>query len=312
MAEIYTAILNNLGIDAKVVAVQSKEEVEGEKRDDGSIIDVPGIYRTNFNNDFEIQLEENEKDNDNPIGHYYTTIKLDEGEFVQDFLTEKSLTRIKIGEAQTSDDIPGFHRKEEHKKRTISKNDKISEVYVERIREELNEFMQGKDDSKVFDFIFEKLKEHIDEFGFEEAKDFVMMYAQSIIPKGMIKETPIPVNLVKEDEESCEVLCVYRYGEKNYLLRGGQTTINLPIGEVSNIEIQKAISQGFVPRKLNDAKQLESIKMYEKPKIDRTNITAVAKKDSVVNEKENAMEVRAREERAMESELKQNNFPNLE
>lgn len=51
--------------------------------------------------------------------------------------------------------------------------------------------------------------------------------------------------------------------------------------------------------------------MYEKPKIDRTNITAVAKKDSVVNEK-NAMEVRAREERDTESELKQNNFSNLE
>ena len=30
MAEIYTAILSELGIDAKVVAVQSKEEIEGE------------------------------------------------------------------------------------------------------------------------------------------------------------------------------------------------------------------------------------------------------------------------------------------
>ena len=64
MAEIYTAILTHLGIDAKVVAVQSKEEVEGEKRDDGSIIDVPGIYRTSFNKNFEIQLGENEKNNE--------------------------------------------------------------------------------------------------------------------------------------------------------------------------------------------------------------------------------------------------------
>ena len=261
MAEIYTAILTHLGIDVKVIAVQSKEEVEGEYREDGSIIDVPGIYSANFDSNFEIQLGENEKSNDNPIGHYYTIIKLEEGEFIQDFLTENALTRIKIGEAQTSDDIPGFHRKEEHRKRTNTENDRISEIYVKRIREELHEYMQGKDDSKVFDFIFEKLNEHIDEFGFEEAKDFVMMYAQSIIPRGMIKEAPIPVNLLKEDEENCEVLCVYRYGEKNYLLRGGQTTTNLPIGEVSNIEIQKAILQGFIPRKLEDAKELQNMQI---------------------------------------------------
>ena len=75
MAEIYTAILTELGIDAKVVAVQSKEEVEGEERDDGSIIDVPGIYSANFDSNLKIQLGENEKSNDNPIGHYYTIIK---------------------------------------------------------------------------------------------------------------------------------------------------------------------------------------------------------------------------------------------
>ena len=97
MAEIYTAILSELGIDAKVVAVQSKEEVEGEVREDGSVIDVPGIYSASFDSDYEIHLGENEKSNDNPIGHYYSIVKLDEGEFIQDFLTEQALTRIKIG-----------------------------------------------------------------------------------------------------------------------------------------------------------------------------------------------------------------------
>ena len=53
--------------------------------------------------------------------------------------------------------------------------------------------------------------------------------SKSIIPRGMIKETPIPINLVKEDEENCEVICVYRYGEKNYMLRGGQTSIDVPL-----------------------------------------------------------------------------------
>ena len=119
--------------------------------------------------------------------------------------------------------------------------------------------MQGKDDSKVFDFVFEKLKEYIDEFGFEEAKDFVMMYAQSIIPRGMIKEAPIPINLVKEDEDNCEVLCVYKYGDNNYLLRGGQSSIDLPIGKIGVEEIETINSEGFIPRKLNDAKHLEEM-----------------------------------------------------
>ena len=113
MAEIYTAILSELGIDSKVVAVQSKEEVEGEIREDGSVIDVPGIYSASFASDYEIHLGENEKSNGNPIGHYYSIVKLDEGEFIQDFLTEQALTRIKIGESELSSELPGFHRKEE-------------------------------------------------------------------------------------------------------------------------------------------------------------------------------------------------------
>ena len=156
-------------------------------------------------------------------------------------------------------DLPGFHRKEEHRERTNSQVSKICPKYVDKIQEEMRKYMKGKDDSKVFDFVFEKLKEYIDEFGFEEAKDFVMMYAQSIIPRGMIKEAPIPINLVKEDEDNCEVLCVYKYGDNSYLLRGGQSSINLPIGKISVEEIETINSEGFVPRKLNDAKYIEEI-----------------------------------------------------
>lgn len=259
MAEIYTAILTKLGIDAKVVAVQSKEEVEGEEREDGSIIDVPGIYTVSFDSDYEIQIGENEKNNHNPIGHYYTIVKLNEGEFIQDFLTEKTLIRIKIGEVQLGNDLPGFHRKEEHRERTNSQVNKIYPEYVDKIQEEMREYMQGKDDSEVFDFVFEKLKEYIDDLGFEEAKDFVMMYAQSIIPSGMIKEAPIPINLVKEDEDNCEVLCVYKYGDNNYLLRGGKTSTDLPIGKIGVEEIEMINSEGFAPRKLNDARHIEEI-----------------------------------------------------
>lgn len=259
MAEIYTAILSELGINAKVVAVQSKEEVEGEVREDGSVIDVPGIYSASFDSDYQICLGENEKSNGNPIEHYYTMVKLDEGEFIQDFLTEKALTRIKIGEASLDDEIPGFHKKEEHRERSLPIS-KISPEYVKKMQEELSQYMRGKDDSAVFDFIFEKLKEHNDAFGFEEAKEFVMMLSQSVVPEGMIKETPIPINLVKEDEEACEVVSIYKYNGNNYLLRGGQASTDLPIGKVGIEDIEKVFDSGFVPRKLSDAKEVEKIK----------------------------------------------------
>ena len=59
-------------------------------------------------------------------------------------------------------------------------------------------------------------------------------------------------------------MCIYRYGEKNYLLRGGQSTIDLPIGEVSNDEIQKNILQEFKPRKPNDEKKIRSLQIEKK------------------------------------------------
>ena len=72
---------------------------------------------------------------------------------------------------------------------------------------------------------------------------------------------------------------------------------------------------------IEQIKQLEELKIHNQ-KSDETNtglhaitkadVVRIAKKDEVVMEKENAMEVRAREERDMESELKQNNFSNLE
>ena len=62
----------------------------------------------------------------------------------------------------------------------------------------------------------------------------------------------------------------------------------------------------------------EIIKMYEKQNndkkytIDKANVIAAAKKMAVVNEKENAMEVRALEERDLEARLEQSDFLELE
>ena len=60
------------------------------------------------------------------------------------------------------------------------------------------------------------------------------------------------------------------------------------------------------------------IKMYEKQNndkkytIDKANVIAAAKKMAVVNEKENAMEVRALEERDLEAGLEQSDLLELE
>ena len=48
MAEIYVAILNAVGINSKVIGVESKGDVDGAIKEDGTTIDVPKIYDCSF------------------------------------------------------------------------------------------------------------------------------------------------------------------------------------------------------------------------------------------------------------------------
>ncbi len=86
------------------------------------------------------------------------------------------------------------------------------------------------------------------------------------------------------------------------------------------------ISPENLIEQIKQLEELKKIKLFHDQKSDETfqiiktglhtitkaDVIRIAKKDEVVMEKEKAMEVRAREERDMESELKQNNFSNLE
>ena len=86
------------------------------------------------------------------------------------------------------------------------------------------------------------------------------------------------------------------------------------------------ISPENLIEQIKQLEELKKIKIYHEQKIDETiqtiktglhtiakaDVVRIAKKDEVVMEKENAMEIRTREEKDMESELKQNNFLNLE
>lgn len=84
MAEIYANILNKLGISAQAVWVAIK-----------------GLTH-------EVSVDEAE--------HYYTAFKIEEQEYAQDYLIESALARIKIGEAEIADIMPGICHIEEYTK----------------------------------------------------------------------------------------------------------------------------------------------------------------------------------------------------
>lgn len=85
MAEIYAGILNKLGIQAKAVGVAEK-----------------GLTH-------EVSVDE--------AKHYYTAFKIGEQEYAQDYLIESALARIKIGEAEIADIMPGICAIEEYSQR---------------------------------------------------------------------------------------------------------------------------------------------------------------------------------------------------
>lgn len=264
MAEIYAAILSEIGINVNVVGVNSKEEVEGEKREDGSTIHVPETYKCFFDKDMRIKIENKQINNNTSPSHYYCVVHTENGEYIQDYLTEQALTRIKIGEANINEEnVPGFHPKQEHRDRALSSSVKINKRFKDEILQEYQNFSQNNNDnSRTFDFVFEKLSEHISNFGFEEAKDFIALIGKCL-PKGEMVQVPTNINLVKEDEQHCEVACIYQYGNKNYLVRSGMIDSQFPVGEISEETIKKVLSDGFEPRKLSDAKKIRDI-MREK------------------------------------------------
>lgn len=103
MAEIYARILNKLGIQAKAVGVAEK-----------------GLTH-------EVSVDE--------AKHYYTAFKIGEQEYAQDYLIESALARIKIGEAEIADIMPGICHIEEYTKRAEKglKETKLSNDFLSTI-----------------------------------------------------------------------------------------------------------------------------------------------------------------------------------
>ena len=280
MAEIYVAILNKIGINSKVMGIEKKGDVEGALREDGTIIDVPEIYDCSFNDNLEIITGKNEKSNGYISSHYCAKVEIDGLEYIQDFLIDSALFRIKVGEASINDSIPGFCLKENYESRA-KQSLPLSPEYIEKLQSEYEKYTNEPNTEQTFQFLFEQLKRYDKDFGFEESKDFFLSISKRILPKDFNPQNLKIVNLLKESQSTCDIISIYNYNGINYLLRGGaeSTSVKYDLGQISVSQIETLISQGFETRKKSDELTLnESI-------IDRrSNISMKAVVSNAINQ----------------------------
>lgn len=280
MAEIYVAILNKIGINSKVMGIEKKGDVEGALREDGTIIDVPEIYDCSLNDNLEIITGKNEKNNGYISSHYCAMVEIDGLEYIQDFLIDSALFRIKVGEASINDSIPGFCLKENYESRA-KQSLPLAPEYIEKIQSEYEKYTNEPNTEQTFQFLFEQLKRYDKDFGFEESKDFFLSISKRILPKDFNPQNLKIVNLLKESQSTCDIISIYNYNGINYLLRGGaeSTSVKYDLGQISVSQIETLISQGFETRKKSDELTLnESI-------IDRrSNISMKAVVSNAINQ----------------------------
>ena len=111
MAEIYAEILNEIGIEARSIGIEKKGKTQ--------------------------ELSEDE------AKHYCVLFKIGELEYVQDYLIESALMRIKIGEAEMAENMPGICPIEKYKERgakSLMETD-LSHKYIDKyIRRKRSQF----------------------------------------------------------------------------------------------------------------------------------------------------------------------------
>ena len=238
MAEIYAEILNSVGIEAKSVGTTMKGQTQ--------------------------EVSENE------AKHFYTLFKIGEQEYIQDFLMESALMRIKVGEAELAKKMPGiclFDEYEKYGQMSLKQID-LSEEYLENVFE--NNLI-NLSDNEVLDVLFDKLNEYMKkkdlDFGFEEAKEFIFLTGKHFIKD---KSSISFINLVKETESECGIACIYDIGGIKYLVRGNDESsdIDIHVGKISNEKLEQLQIQGYKGRSLRDRKylQLENKKQKIKKK----------------------------------------------
>lgn len=232
MAEIYAEVLNKLGIEAKAIGTK-KGETQPLSQDEAE--------------------------------HYCTIFRIGEQEYVQDFLIESALARIKIGEAQLSKKMPGICRIDEYGKRSEMKTREVelAQEYINKTFENASEDLDANSIVKlVFEELNRNLRESEYEWGFEEAKDFAISAIVGVLKKtgleNAIKTFNI-INLVKEEEKQCGVACIYEINGKKYLVRGEDrlSDIDIPAGEISDEDLVQILNQGYNGRSESERKYID-------------------------------------------------------
>ena len=278
MAEIYVAILNKIGINSKVMGIEKKGDVEGALREDGTIVDVPEIYDCFLNDNLEIITGKNEKNNGYISSHYCAMVEIDGLDYIQDFLIDSALFRIKVGEASINDSsIPGFCLKENYESRT-KQSLPLSPEYIEKLQSEYEKYTNEPNTEQTFQFLFEQLKRYDKDFGFEESKDFFLSISKRILPKDFNPQNLKIVNLLKESQSTCDIISIYNYNGINYLLRGGteSTSVKYDLGQISIGQIETLISQGFEARKKSDELTLNESIIDSRPNISMKEVVSNA------------------------------------
>ena len=123
MAYIYAEILKNIGIEAKSVVTNMK----GQKQ----------------------EVSENE------AKHFYTLFKVGDQEYVQDFLIESALMRIKVGEAELAEKMPGICLLDEYEKygQISLKQIDLAKEYLKNV---FGNNLINLSDNEIFDVLFDK------------------------------------------------------------------------------------------------------------------------------------------------------------
>lgn len=233
MSEIYAYILSQLGIEARAIGIEKKGEIQEVSEDKAK--------------------------------HYCVLFKMGGQEYIQDYLIESALMRIKIGEAEVeAENMPGICKKEEYKERSLKslKDTKLSDKYIQYIQDFFSSNTGNCSVEEIFKFIFERLNKHFEnqetKFGFEESKDFVFLTLLEFIrtlPKKTEKPNLRVINIVNESELSCGVACFYVLSDeehkikKIYLVRGNESTdINFKAGEISESDLLEILNHGYEGR----------------------------------------------------------------
>ena len=163
-------------------------------------------------------------------------------------------------QAYLNENTPGLFLKEDYKERS-KQNLPLANDYIERVQADYKEYTNEPNAERTFQFLFEQLKRHNEDFGFEESKDFFLSISKKILPIDFDPKDLKIVNLLKEDPSNCDIVSIYGYNGVNYLLRGGDesTTVRDTIGKISTGQIENLLFHGFEPRKKSDTLSLNEV-----------------------------------------------------